>query len=154
MGERFDALGGSGDVNYVDRDGNVTAMHLESEPVTDANFAAYRAAARKSAGPPQKQLADVCGAHATHVRRCEANTSQSTPDISRALALALSVTAHSRLLDEDEGGPQTPPLNLTLEADEQFTPVEQDHVAALIEGALLSRRARSPAHWPSQLAAA
>ena len=60
----------------------------------------------------------------------------------RALALALNVSADSLLFDDEERGPQNPTLRLKLEAVDQFTPDEQEHVAAFIEGALLRHHAR------------
>jgi transcriptional regulator with XRE-family HTH domain len=103
--------------------------------VTDTNFAARLAAARKAGSLTQQQLADRSGAHVTQIRRYEAGTSQPTLDVLRALALALNVSADSLLFDDDERGPHNPTLRLKLEAVDQFTPDEQEHVAAFIEGA-------------------
>lgn len=110
--------------------------------MTDTNFAARLVVARKSASLTQQQLADRSGAHVTQIRRYEAGTSQPTLDVLRALALALNISADSLLFDEDERGPQTPALRLKLEAVDQFTPDEQEHVAAFIEGALLRHHAK------------
>ena len=46
------------------------------------------------------------------------------------------------MIDDDERGPKNPTLRLKLEAVDQFTPEEQEHVAAFIEGALLRHHAR------------
>jgi len=51
-------------------------------------------------------------------------------------------TTDSLLFDDDERGPQSQSLRLKLEAVDQFTPDEQEHVAAFIEGALLRHHAR------------
>jgi transcriptional regulator with XRE-family HTH domain len=110
--------------------------------VTDTNFAARLAAARKAGSLTQQQLAGRSGAHVTQIRRYEAGTSQPTDDVLRALALALNVSADSLLFDDDERGPQGQSLRLKLEAFDQFTPGEQEHVAAFIEGALLRHHAR------------
>ncbi len=110
--------------------------------MTDTNFAARLSAARKSQGLTQQQLADRSGAHVTQIRRYEAGSSQPTLDVLRALALALNVSADSLLFDEDERGPKNTTLRLKLEAVDQFTPDEQEHVAAFIEGALLRHHAR------------
>jgi transcriptional regulator with XRE-family HTH domain len=110
--------------------------------LTDTNFAARLAAARKAGSLTQQQLADRSGAHVTQIRRYEAGTSQPTLDVLRALALALNVSADSLLFDDDERGPHNPTLRLKLEAVDQFTPDEQEHVAAFIEGALLRHHAR------------
>ena len=56
--------------------------------------------------------------------------------------LALNVSADSLLFDDDERGPKNQTLRLKLEAVDQFTPEEQEHVAAFIEGALLRHHAR------------
>jgi len=110
--------------------------------VTDTNFAARLAGARKAGSLTQQQLADRSSAHVTQIRRYEAGTSQPTLDVLRALALALNVSADSLLFDDDERGPQSASLRLKLEAVDQFTPEEQEHVAAFIEGALLRHHAR------------
>ena len=110
--------------------------------MTDTNFAARLVAARKSQSLTQQQLADRSGAHVTQFRRYEAGTSQPTLDVLRALALALNISADSLLFDDDERGPQSQSLRLKLEAVDQFTPEEQEHVAAFIEGALLRHHAR------------
>lgn len=52
------------------------------------------------------------------------------------------VSADSLLFDKDERGPQSQSLRLKLEAVDQFTPEEQEHVAAFVEGALLRHHAR------------
>lgn len=120
-----------------------TPLHaLGSEPVTDTNFAARLTAARKDASLTQQQLADRASAHVTQIRRYEAGSSQPTLDVLRSLALALNISADSLLFDEDERGPQTRSLRLKLEAVDQFTPDEQAHVAAFIEGALLRHHAK------------
>lgn len=118
--------------------------HLQNGAVsvTDSNFAARLLSARKSQGLMQQPLAERSGAHVTQIRRYEAGTSQPTLDVLRALALALSVSAASLLFDDDERGPQSQRLRLKLEAVDQFTPEEQEHVAAFIEGALLRHHAR------------
>ncbi|GEL96436.1 helix-turn-helix domain-containing protein [Cellulomonas composti] len=110
--------------------------------MTDTNFAARLTAARKRQSLTQQQLADRSGAHVTQIRRYEAGSSQPTLDVLRALALALNVSADSLLFDDDERGPQNQTLRLKLEAVDQFTPDEQEHVAAFIEGALLRHHAR------------
>lgn len=110
--------------------------------MTDADFAARLTAARKQQALTQQQLADRSGAHVTQVRHYEAGTSQPTLDVLRALALALRVSADSLLFDDDERGPKNATLRLKLEAVDQFTPEEQEHVAAFIEGALLRHHAR------------
>lgn len=97
--------------------------------------------ARKSQSLTQQQLAERSGAHVTQIRRYEAGTSQPTLDVLRSLALALNVSADSLLFDDDRG-PQNQTLRLKLEAVDQFTPEEQEHVAAFIEGALLRHHAR------------
>lgn len=120
-----------------------TPLHAPgSEPVTDTNFAGRLVMARKSQSLTQQQLAEHSGAHVTQIRRYEAGTSQPTLDVLRSLALALNVSADSLLFDDDERGPQNAVLRLKLEAVDQFTPEEQEHVAALIEGALLRHHAR------------
>lgn len=120
-----------------------TLLHAPgSEPVTDTNFAARLTAARKNQSLTQQQLADRSGAHVTQIRRYEAGTSQPTLDVLRALALALNISADSLLFDNDERGPKNQTLRLKLEAVDQFTPDEQEHVAAFIEGALLRHHAR------------
>jgi hypothetical protein len=58
------------------------------------------------------------------------------------LALALNVSVDSLLFDEDERSRQNTTLRLKLEAADQFTPNEQEHVAAFIEGALPLHHAR------------
>ena len=122
---------------------DLTPLHAPgSEPVTDTNFAARLVAARKAQSLTQQQLADRSGAHVTQIRRYEAGTSQPTLDVLRSLALALNVSADSLLFDDDERGPQSQALRLKLEAVDQFTPEEQEHVAAFIEGALLRHHAR------------
>lgn len=110
--------------------------------MTDTNFAGRLVMARKSQSLTQQQLAEHSGAHVTQIRRYEAGTSQPTLDVLRSLALALNVSADSLLFDDDERGPQNAVLRLKLEAVDQFTPEEQEHVAALIEGALLRHHAR------------
>jgi transcriptional regulator with XRE-family HTH domain len=120
-----------------------TPLHAPgSEPVTDTNFAARLVAARKSASLTQQQLAGRSGAHVTQIRRYEAGSSQPTLDVLRSLALALNISADSLLFDEDERGPQNPTLRLKLEAVDQFTPDQQEHVTAYIEGALLRHHAK------------
>ena len=122
---------------------DLTPLHAPgSEPVTDTNFAARLTAARKSESLTQQQLADRSGAHVTQIRRYEAGTSQPTLDVLRALALALNVSADSLLFDDEERGPKSQSLRLKLQAVDQFTPEEQEHVAAFIEGALLRHHAR------------
>ena len=54
----------------------------------------------------------------------------------------LHISADSLLFDEDERGPQNATLRLKLEAVDQFTPDEQQHVAVFIEGALLRHHAK------------
>ncbi|WP_244328589.1 helix-turn-helix transcriptional regulator [Yimella sp. cx-51] len=76
------------------------------------------------------------------MHRYEAGSSQPTLDVLRALAIALNISADSLLFDEDERGPQSQTLRLKLEAVDQFTPDEQEHLAAFIEGALLRNHAR------------
>lgn len=110
--------------------------------MTDTNFAARLVAARKSQSLPQRQIAEHSGAHVTQIRRHEAGTSQPTLDVLRALTLVLNVSADSLVYDDDERGPQSQTLRLRLEAVDQFTPKEQEHVAAFIEGALLRHHAR------------
>jgi len=120
-----------------------TPLHAPgSEPVTDTNFAARLVAARKSASLTQQQLAGRSGAHVTQIRRYEAGSSQPTLDVLRSLGLALNISADSLLFDEDERGPQNPTLRLKLEAVDQFTPDQQEHVTAYIEGALLRHHAK------------
>jgi len=122
---------------------SATPLHAPgSEKVTDTNFGARLVVARKSASLTQQQLAGRSGAHVTQFRRYEAGTSQPTIDVLRALALALNISADALLFDEDERGPQNPTLQLKLEALDQVTPDEQEHLAAFIEGALLRRHAR------------
>ncbi len=117
-----------------------TPLHApEREPVTDTNFAARLVAARKSQAFTQHQLADRANAHVTQIRRYEAGSSQPALDVLRSLALALN--ADSLLFDDDERGPRSQTLRLKLEAVDQFTPNEQEHVAAFIEGALLRHHA-------------
>lgn len=108
--------------------------------MTDTNFAARLVAARKSHSLTQQQLAEHSGAHVTQICRFEAGTSQPTLDVLRALAL--NVSADALLFDDNERGPQSQTLRLKLEAVDQFTPEEQEHVAAFIEGALLRHHAR------------
>ncbi|WP_328995302.1 helix-turn-helix transcriptional regulator [Kribbella sp. NBC_01245] len=110
--------------------------------MTDTNFAPRLVAARKPQSLTQQQLSDRSGAHGTQIRRYEAGTSQPTLDVLRSLALALNVSADSLLFDADEHGPTNPTLRLNLEAVDQFTPEEQEHVAAFIEGAPRRHHAR------------
>lgn len=110
--------------------------------MTDSNFAARLINARKSQGLTQQQLAERSGAHVTQIRRYETGTSQPILDVLRALALALKISADSLLFGADERGPKSQRLRLKLEAVNQFTPEEQEHVAAFIEGALLRHDAR------------
>lgn len=120
-----------------------TPLHApRSKPATDINFAGRLAAARKSQSLTQPQLAEGSGAHVTQIRRYEAGTSQPTFDVLRVLALALSVSADSLLFDDEERVPKNQSLRLKLEAVDQFTPEEQEHVGAFIEGALLRHHAR------------
>jgi len=44
--------------------------------------------------------------------------------------------------DDEERGPKSQSLRLKLGAVDQFTPEEQEHAAAFIEGALLRHHAR------------
>ncbi len=106
---------------------DLTQLHPPgSEPVTDTNITARLVAVRKSQSLTQQQLADRSGAHVTQIRRYEAGTSQPTIDVLFSLAR----------------GPQSQTLRLKLEAVDQFTPEEQEHVAAFIEGGLLRHHAR------------
>ena len=59
-----------------------------------------------------------------------------------SLALALNISADSLLFDDGERGPQNMTLRLKLEAVDRLDPDEQEHVTALIEGALLRHDAR------------
>jgi transcriptional regulator with XRE-family HTH domain len=123
--------------------GDTTPLHGPgSEPVTEPNFAARLAALRKQRGLTQQAVADASGAHVTQIRRYEAGTSQPTLDVLRNLALALNTSADSLLFDPDERGPAEPSLRLRLEALDQLDPDEQDHIRALIEGAILRHQVR------------
>ena len=105
-----------------------TPMHASgSEPVTDANFAA-RLAATGCSVTMLGSWPDGLAALQTHGVR--------------ALALALNTSADSLLFDDDDRGPATPSLRLKLEALDRLDPDEQNHVTALIEGALLRHDAR------------
>lgn len=119
-----------------------TPLHAPgSEPVTDTNFAGRLVTARRSQ-PLAQQLADRSGAHVTQIRGYEAGTSQPTLDVLRSLAPALNISADSLRFDDDERDPQSQTWRLNLEAVHQFTPEEQEHVAAFIEDALLRHHAR------------
>ena len=94
---------------------------------------------------------DKAGCHVSMVRRHEANDTQPTLEVTRKLAVALSVSADTLVFEHDERGPDNT-LRLQFEALSAMPTEEQEIAMAVLDAMILElqvagalERVRKPA---------
>jgi transcriptional regulator with XRE-family HTH domain len=105
------------------------------------DFPKRLASLRKQRSLTQQALANLVGVHLSQLKRYEGGTSQSTLEVLRSIAVALSVSADVLLFDAQERGPDED-FRLRFEALSRLDAYERNVVKELIDGMLLKHEAR------------
>lgn len=116
-------------------------MMANRKDLADMDFPQRLATLRNDKGLTQQALAEKAQLSLIQLRRYEAGFSQPTLDVTKRLAVTLSVSSGALLFDPDDRGPDEE-LRYQFEAFRQFDPDNKRVAKAVLDGLILKNQAK------------